>query len=504
MKSLLLKQIAKRSHRLQKEWDDDPIQTQQKVFKKLIKGLSKTEYGRNFGIHPKMSIEEYQAATKIMEYEDYEKAYLPGLHEGKKNILWPGQTKYICQSSGTTSGLKYIPVHRHAILAFLKASFHSSLVFMHKMRNYEIFSKKIFHLYGLSTIKMKREIRYGYIGQVANSFVPAFFVRSKYPADSHRQFASWEDKVEFLSEDLPKQDIMVMGGTPPWMNQVLQKFNQKNQSNFAKQFPALSLYIHGGCDFENYRETFFELLGTRDIFTMEVYPASEGYIGFQVDWDKENPSSKQPMSLNLGSNIFFEFLEFRNGETDQSKRLLISDLEENKIYTLMVSTAGSYLNYIIGDNIKVVSLSPFRFIFAGRSKQNVNLVNEHMDFRTIQLVFEKLNQKYSNSFEDYILIPQVKSNTAVYRWYLATNEVTFSHHEILKSLQDLSTEANSFYKQWRRANMIKEEICLVKEDSFLKFLQSKNSVGQNKVPNVILGATSQSEFQDFISPYIHP
>ena len=67
---------------------------------------------------------------------------------------------------------------------------------------------------------------------------------------------------------------------------------------------------------------------------------------------------------------------------------------------------GTFVSYIIGDNILVTSLIPLRIQFAGRSKQNVNLVNEHMDFRTIQNIYEKLNEKYfrpkklkSNSFK---------------------------------------------------------------------------------------------------------
>lgn len=499
----MIKALAKKAFKIQASWDSDPLKVQEKVFHKLIKGLVKTEYGKKHKLFIGMTIEDYQKATSLMEYEDYEKEYLPKIKTGEKNILWPGKTKYICQSSGTTSGLKYIPTHHIAIIHFIKASFFSSLVFMQKTKNFDLFSKQIFHLFGLSTTEIKNGMVYGYIGQLANSFVPKFLVRSKYPKNSHQQFENWQEKVEFLAKDLIQQDLSVMGGTPPWMNDVLTSFNKTHQSKFADHFSHLKLYIHGGCDFSHYRKAFFELLGTKNIYTMESYPASEGYIGFQVDWDENNPSGPMPMTLNLEGNIFFEFLPFENSQIDKSQRLTVSDLEIGKTYTLVVSTMGSYLSYIIGDNINVESLNPLRITFAGRSKQNVNLVNEHMDFRTIQKIFEKLNYKFSHKFLDYVLIPKVENTKAHYKWYLCTKEKisTEMSGEVSRVLSSLSHEANSFYERWAEANFISESVEFIKEDALLAFLQRKKSVGQNKVPHVILNQVSQTEFQAFIEDF---
>lgn len=122
---------------------ENPSQCQKKVFKNLIKKLSRTRFGRDHRVSSGMTVHEFQKAVPIFEYEDYA-PYLELLKTGEKNILWPGVMECFCLSSGTTSGEKKIPIYSSAVYAILKTSFFQ-LMFLCLNRKFIIFlSEKFF------------------------------------------------------------------------------------------------------------------------------------------------------------------------------------------------------------------------------------------------------------------------------------------------------------------------------------------------------------------------
>lgn len=52
-----------------------------------------------------------------MPVRDYEqlKSYIEKIKEGKSDILWRGKPIYFAKTSGTTSGVKYIPITKDSI-----------------------------------------------------------------------------------------------------------------------------------------------------------------------------------------------------------------------------------------------------------------------------------------------------------------------------------------------------------------------------------------------------
>ncbi len=50
----------------------------------------------------------------IRDYEDL-RPYIDKIIAGEENILWPGKPIYFAKTSGTTSGVKYIPITKDSI-----------------------------------------------------------------------------------------------------------------------------------------------------------------------------------------------------------------------------------------------------------------------------------------------------------------------------------------------------------------------------------------------------
>ncbi len=479
-----------------------PKKSQEKVLRKIIKKLSRTQWGKEKDLNRDDTIREFQRKTPIYTYEKYEKEVLPLLEGSQKpNILWPGRLKYFCISSGTTSGEKKIPVYRQQIISYILSGIYSAYLFIYETKQYDLFKGKIFQLYGAATLKKMNNHYYTYIGYLLNSTVPHFLMKSKYPSKEIATTSPWQEKIKKIVSDIDSHKINVLIGTPPWVNNLLELYKEEKKQVFSAAHPELKLFIYGGCSFEKYEKKFSSLFGsTNKLYLQETYPATEGLMAFQDTWDLENPFTRKPMLLNVGANIFFEFLEFKDSKVNHSKRYWVDDVEIGKTYSLLITAIGGMVSFLIGDNVKIISKTPFRVIFAGRSKQNINLVNEHMDYNTLELIFNDLNQKYSNCFLDYVILPKVIDGYAQYHWYLSTQSQTeITSDELIESINHYSKSRNPFYKKWSEAGILKTEtIRLVPEKTFLEFLKTKKSVGQNKVPHVISEVNAQKDFENFL------
>lgn len=484
------------------DWRQNPVDVQKKVFRKMLKKLSRSEFGREHALHSKMSIEEFQEAVPIYHYEDFSLKYFSRLQNADPNVLWPGKLKCFCISSGTTSAEKLIPVYSEALFTNVKSAFMASYVFMKESKNYDLFTKKIFHLYGLSRKENKNGILYGYIGYLSNSLVPEWLVKNKYPPRKFDNVGTWQEKIQAIVDDIDGKDLSVISGTPPWVNNFLKELAEKDPKSVMEKFPNLKLYIHGGTPFERYRQTFINYVKpNKNLWTQEFYPASEGFLAFQDHWDENDRMAPMDMLLNIGENIFFEFLEYKDGQIITEKRYTVENVKVGKVYTLLTTTIGSFISYIIGDNVQVTSKKPFRIKFIGRAKQNINLVNEHMDFRTLENIFRLLNEEASDLLKDYIILPMIEEGNAFYHWFISTSlKDEIDREKLIESIKVNSSRANPFYAQWRKAGVLKpEKLTIVDEDAFLNFYKGKKSVGQNKIPTVIQDQAAQVDFLSHFS-----
>ena len=109
LKELLAKPFANRIQKKVNKWANNPIKTQDKVFKNLISDATSTLFGKD---HDFTGINSYKDFVKRVPVRDYEalKPYVDKVVAGEKDILCKGKPIYFAKTSGTTSGTKYIPI----------------------------------------------------------------------------------------------------------------------------------------------------------------------------------------------------------------------------------------------------------------------------------------------------------------------------------------------------------------------------------------------------------
>ncbi len=95
-------------------WAAKPIETQEKVFQKLIARAKDTAFGRDHDFANIRTMKDFQARVPVRDYEEL-RPYMDRVVAGESDVLWPGKPTYFAKTSGTTSGAKYIPLTKESV-----------------------------------------------------------------------------------------------------------------------------------------------------------------------------------------------------------------------------------------------------------------------------------------------------------------------------------------------------------------------------------------------------
>jgi hypothetical protein len=136
-------------------------------------------------------------------------------------------------------------------------------------------------------------------------------------------------------------------------------------------FPNFSLFVHGGVNYAPYRARIEALIGGR-VPSVELYPASEGFIAYQ------DRGSEEGLLLVIDNGIYFEFVPTSELGRPDAKRLSIDEVGIGVNYALVLHTNAGLWGYDIGDTVRFVSLTPPRIVVTGRTKHFTSAFGEHV------------------------------------------------------------------------------------------------------------------------------
>jgi hypothetical protein len=176
----------------------------------------------------------------------------------------------------------------------------------------------------------------------------------------------WEVKLTRIAEIAIAQNITNISGVPSWMLLLLRKVLEiSGKKSIAEVWPDLALITHGGVDFIPYKKQ-FESIINKEVVYRNVYNSSEGFFAFQED-------EEDTLTIDFSNQIFYELEHAKSAEV-----LLPFDAKIGERYTLIVTTNSGLWRYRMGDQIKVVSIFPFRFRLVGRSMLCINVAGEEL------------------------------------------------------------------------------------------------------------------------------
>ena len=159
-KAALSKPFAQFIARQIKKWSSQPIETQQKVFNRLIADAKPTVFGKDHDFDRIKTYEDFKANVPIRDYEEL-KPYVERVVAGEENVLWKGKPIYFAKTSGTTSGSKYIPITKESMPTHVEAARNAILMYINETGNSKFVDGKMIFLQGSPILEEKNGINLG-------------------------------------------------------------------------------------------------------------------------------------------------------------------------------------------------------------------------------------------------------------------------------------------------------------------------------------------------------
>ena len=400
----------------------------------------------------------------------------------RPDVLWPGKPKYLAKTSGTTSGVKYIPLTRESMPSHFNTARDAAFNYIFQTGKSDFLDGNLLYLSGSPELDTSGPVPVGRLSGISNHEVPALFRRSQLPSYQINCMENWEAKVEAIIKESLRKDVRMISGIPSWVKMYLETALQiTGKRHIREVYPNISLFIYGGVNYEPYRSAMETLLGG-PLDSVELFPASEGFFAFQDDQHDAG------MLLNTNAGMFFEFVEPHEINSPHPVRHNIHTIETGRKYVLIVSSNAGLWAYNTGDVITFISLSPYKIIFSGRASHYISAFGEHVIAKEVEESMSAALARYNGRVTEFTVAPQVTPEQGLpyHEWLIEFAEQPADMEAFGAYLDRLMTEKNIYYKDLIEGTILKPlVITTLKSNSFSEMMKRRGKLGgQNKVPRL--------------------
>lgn len=462
-----------------KQWSSRPFEMQDKIFSVLVEEGKKTLYGKD---HDFASIKTYDDFKKLVPVKDYEgiRDYVEKIKNGEENILWPGKPVYFAKTSGTTSGVKYIPITKESLPNHVGSARNAVFCYIAETGNAKFFDGRMIFLSGSPALDTTGGVLTGRLSGIVNHEIPVYVKKNQLPSWETNCIDDWETKVGAIVEETYQEDLTLIGGIPSWVQMYFEKLLEKTgKKTIAEIFPHLQLYVYGGVNYEPYRKKFENALG-RSVDSIETYPASEGFIAFQ-DSQKE-----KGLLLQINAGIFYEFIPANEVFNENPTRISLRDVELDKNYAIVLNTNAGLWGYLIGDTVKFVSKDPYRIIVTGRTKHFISAFGEHVIAEEVEDALRIASEGNDVQVNEFHVAPMVNPPTGelpYHEWLIDFEKKPSDLDHFRLKIDAALQKKNIYYADLIEGNILQPlKITCVKKNAFLEYMKKEGKLGgQNKV-----------------------
>jgi len=456
------------------------VEDQESILKQLLKTGRITEYGKEHGLVNVNDYEEFRQAIPIRDYEQM-RPYVDKIKEGKHNILWKGRPIYLAKTSGTTSGVKYIPITKDSIPNHINTARNALLCYMAETGKTKFSDGKMIFLSGSPELERIGDIPTGRLSGIVNHHVPSYLRKNQLPSYTTNCIEDWETKLDKIVEETIDQDMTLISGIPPWVQMYFDRLIEKTGKKLKDIFPDFSLMVYGGVNFEPYKAKLFDSIGQK-IDSIETFPASEGFIAFQDSQEEEG------LLLNTNSGIFFEFIPASEIFNGNPARIQLKDVKVGENYAMIINNNAGLWGYNIGDTVKFVSVEPYRLIVTGRIKHFISAFGEHVIGEEVEQALMKTATAENIHITEFTVAPMVEdiNGKSYHEWFIEFENKPSDMSEFVKRLDAQMRRKNIYYDDLVSGNILEPlKIISVRKNGFIDYMKSIGKLGgQNKVPRL--------------------
>ncbi|OAQ39764.1 hypothetical protein A5893_09290 [Pedobacter psychrophilus] len=482
LKAFLSKIYAAYSVSQMDKWKLDGVIYQAKTLKYLIQKANHTNFGKDHNFSKIKSYQDFKEHVPVCDYEDL-KPYIDKIIKGENDILWPGKPQYLAKTSGTTSGVKYIPISKESMPQHIKAAKNALLSYIHETGKADFVDGKIIFLQGSPVMEKKAGISFGRLSGIVANHVPAYLQKNRLPSYEVNCIEDWETKVDAIVNQTMNEDMRLISGIPPWCQMYFDRLLTKTgKPKIRDVFPNFKLFVYGGVNYEPYRARLEESLGFK-IDSIETYPASEGFIAFQ---DSQEDKS---LLLLVDAGIFYEFIPTNEFFDEKPTRLSLGEIELNKNYAIILNTSAGLWGYSLGDTVKFVSKNPYKILVTGRIKHYISAFGEHVIGEEVEQALLMVAKEQNLEITEFTVAPQVnppKGELPYHEWFVEFSEVPKDLNQFALKVDSVLQQKNIYYKDLIGGKVLQPLIIRpLKLASFINLMRTEGKLGgQNKVPRL--------------------
>lgn len=473
------------------------IALQQKTFSDLIHEAKNTAFGTDHHFAAIRNYEDFKKHVPVRDYEEL-RPYIERVVNGESNVMWPGKPAYLAKTSGTTSGVKYIPISKESMPEHIKAARNALLSYINETGNADFVDGKMIFLQGSPILAEKNGVSTGRLSGIVAHHVPGYLQKNRLPSYQTNCIEDWEEKVDAIVQETAKEDLRLISGIPPWCQMYFDRLSAVSGGKKIKDiFPNFKLYVHGGVNYEPYRARMEESIGFK-IDSIETYPASEGFIAFQ------DSQTEKGLLLMVDAGIFYEFIPSEEYFNDNPTRINLKDVELDKNYALIMNTSAGLWGYSLGDTVKFVSKNPYKIVVSGRIKHYISAFGEHVIGEEVEQALMGVAAEEGADIIEFTVAPQVApadGGLPYHEWFIEfgkePKDLTTFALKVDKALQ----QKNIYYFDLVEGNILQPLIVRsLKKDTFINYMRSQGKLGgQNKVPRLANDRKIADELKGYIN-----
>ncbi len=497
VKPLLAKPFAQYIYKKVQKDARQALVHQKAILQNLLKNGRKTLFGSDHSFKEITSYNEYRRAVPIRDYEALA-PYLEKVKEGKQNILWKGQPLYFAKTSGTTSGIKFIPITKDSIGNHIDTARNALLCYIAETGNNKFTGGQMIFLSGSPTLTRTGGIPTGRLSGIVNHHVPYYLRKNQLPGFETNCIEDWETKLDKIVAETIQKDMRLISGIPPWMQMYFDRLIEKSGKRVSRLFPNFSVLVHGGVNFEPYKKNLFDAIG-KEVDTVETFPASEGFFAFQDSREAEG------LLLNTNSGIFYEFVPEAEIFDENPTRLSLEEVKKGENYAMIINSNAGLWGYNLGDTVRFVSLDPYRLTVTGRTKHFISAFGEHVITEEVESSLMKIAEQKDTRIVEFTVAPFIQTpegERPYHEWFIEFENQPADLESFAREVDHQLQEKNIYYKDLQQGHILQPlKIRPVRENGFIDYMKSIGKLGgQNKVPRLSNDRNIAGKLMPFIKP----
>jgi hypothetical protein len=495
LKSLLARPFATYIYNKTRKGMQTALEDQELILKSLLKTGKNTVFGKE---HRLEGVTDHAGFTQAVPLRDYEqlKPYIEQIKQGTQNVLWKGKPIYFAKTSGTTSGVKYIPITKDSIPNHINSARNALLCYMAETGNAGFAKGKMIFLSGSPVLERVGGIPTGRLSGIVNHHIPSYLRSNQLPSYETNCIEDWETKLDKIVEETMLKDMTLISGIPPWMQMYFDRLIEKTGKNISTLFPHFSVMVQGGVNFEPYKARLYESIGKK-IDSIELFPASEGFFAFQDSQEAEG------LLLNTNSGIYYEFVPAGEIFSANPTRLGLKDVKVGEHYAMIINSNAGLWGYNIGDTVKFVSTNPYRLVVSGRIKHFISAFGEHVIGEEVEYALLKAATEENIKITEFTVAPLIQSEKgkSYHEWFIEFENEPADMQRFRLKLDQYLREKNVYYDDLIGGNILKPlEVRTLRKNGFIDYMKSVGKLGgQNKVPRLSNDRKIADELQVFVN-----